>query len=94
MKEENIGKPPSANFGKKVQNADLKNLLRDFSLENFTVFSEAFAHLDDRQKCETYVKVLKYVLPVISAVRFEDAGAADTASGLLRAVSSYPDDKM
>lgn len=94
MKKENIGKSPSERCAKKLQNVELKKLLRDFSMENFNIFKEAFNRLDDRQKCDTYIKVLKHVVPTISAVKFEDADTASTASDLLRAVASYPDDKI
>lgn len=94
MNNENIGKSPSERCAKKLQNVELKKLLCNFSVKNYNSFEEAFDRMDDRQKCDIYIKVLKFVLPTISAVKFEDAESAASASDLLRAVASYPDNKI
>lgn len=74
---------------RKVRNRELKDLLREFAVDEFDEFVKDFRKLSKNQKCETYIKVLKYVLPTISAIKFEDAGSASSASELLHIAAKY-----
>ncbi len=71
----------------------LKELMRDFSIDKFHEFEEAFDKLKPKDKCSTYLQVVKFVIPTISSVAFEDAKNASTAIELLRAVSQYGKDE-
>lgn len=74
---------------RKAGNRELKDLLREFTVEEFDGFVKEYRKLNKRQRCETYIKVLKYVLPTISAIKFEDAGSASSASELLHIAAKY-----
>lgn len=83
------GKVQTRQSKQKKANRELKAMMRDFAIDEFDGFAEAFRTLDKNRKCDTYVKVLKYVLPTYSAIRFEDAGNATSASQLLRRAAAY-----
>ncbi len=68
---------------------ELKELMKNFSIDKFHDFEESFDKLTPKAKCATYLQVVKFVIPTISSVAFEDAKNASTAIELLRAVSQY-----
>lgn len=60
------------------KNTELKNKLRDFAIEDFDTFLDAFSRLSPRDKVDAYLKVLKFVLPTISSVQFDNEQQSST----------------
>lgn len=75
--------------GTRNKNAEMKDNMRNFALDNFDDFKEAYKELSAREKCCVYLKVVDFVVPKVSSVKFEDEGAANSAAQLLKAAAEY-----
>ena len=84
-KLEGSGRKP----GQKAQNQELRDLIRNFTRENWDTFVARMATLDDKEYCQLFEKLLKYVLPTISSVRFEQENAINGAVALLQRFAEY-----
>lgn len=76
-------------LGQKTKCREIRSLFRNFAIDKFDDFVEEFDKLGGKDKCEMYIKTVKYVLPTISSIKFEDARTANNAVELLRAAAQY-----
>ena len=76
--------------GSRTKNSELRELIRDFSLDKFVDYVEAFEKIDDpKDKAKEYREMLKYVVPTITAIQFEQEGAVSSAQEHLRALTGW-----
>lgn len=75
--------------GTKNKNSEIRDLLRNFARENFDDFVDNYNKLQPRDKTNMYMKVVEYVVPKVSAVKFEDAKNTNNAIELLRITAGY-----
>lgn len=76
--------------GSRTKNNELRDLIRDFSIDKFDEYMEAFEAIGDpKDKAKEYREMLKYVVPTITAVQFEQEGAVSNAQQHLRELTSY-----
>lgn len=76
--------------GSRTKNNELRELIRDFSLDKFKDYVEAFEAIDEpKDKAKEYREMLKYVVPTITAVQFETEGAVSSAQEHLRSLTGY-----
>lgn len=76
-------------LGTRNKNAEMKDNMRNFALENFEDFKTAYKLLPPEDRCRVYLKVVDFVVPKVSAVKFEDEGAINSAAELLKAAAEY-----
>jgi hypothetical protein len=84
-KEHKGGRP----LGTKNKNIALKDLLRDFTADNYAEFEGAFHRLNPKDKCATYLKVMEFVLPKVSSIKFDESTGAKNAMDLLKSYAAY-----
>lgn len=84
-KIEGAGRPPGA----KAKNAQLRDLLRDFCIDKFADYVQAFDQLSPKEKCDEYSKALQFVVPKVSAITFDDEAKASNALQHLRIIAEY-----
>ena len=76
--------------GSRTKNNELRDLIRDFSIDKFKEYMEAFEAIDEpKDKAKEYREMLKYVVPTITAVQFEQEGAVSSAQQHLRELTGY-----
>lgn len=75
--------------GTRNKNAEMKDNMRNFALDNFDDFKKAYKNLSPEDKCRVYLKVVDFVVPKVSSVKFEDEGTANSAAQLLKAAAEY-----
>lgn len=78
--------------GTKNKNTEMRNNLRDFVLNNYEKFEEAFDKLSPKMKCDVYLKAAEFVLPKMSSIKFEDAKDSNSGVDLLRITATYRND--
>lgn len=79
--------------GVRNKNTEMKDNLRNFMLENFEAFQASFRKLSDRDKCNIYLRTAEFVMPKISAIKFEEAKNANSAVELLRITAGYKEEE-
>lgn len=84
-KFEGEGRPPGA----KAKNALLRDLLRDFCIDKFADYVQAFEQLSPKEKCDEYSKALQFVVPKVSSITFDDESKASNALQHLRIIAEY-----
>lgn len=77
--------------GVRNKNTEMKENLRNFVLDNYDAFCDSFSKLSAKDKCAVYMKAVDFVVPKISAVKFEDSKNADSAIELLKIAAQYKD---
>jgi hypothetical protein len=70
--------------GRTKQSSVIKDMVRNFAIDKFDDFIEAFGKLGNKDKVDAYIKMLKYVLPTITAVQFDEQESTSPAMDLLR----------
>ena len=76
--------------GSRTKNNELRELIGDFSLDKFVDYVKAFESIDDpKDKAKEYREMLKYVVPTITAIQFEQEGAVSSAQEHLRALTGW-----
>lgn len=78
--------------GTRNKNTEIRDMLRDFTREKFPDFVENYEKLSPKDKTNMYMKVVEYVVPKVSAIKFEDAKNTNNAIELLRITAGYNDE--
>lgn len=76
---------PEARQAKK----QLRDLLRDFTEENYEKFTTEFKALRGKAACDVYLKALEFVRPRYASIPFEEIKEAQNALELLRGLAEY-----
>lgn len=50
----------------------LRDVFSKFTEDKFSDFEEAWGNLEDKDKCETYLKMSKFVVPSLSSIELND----------------------
>lgn len=79
--------------GTRNKNTVLKENMRNFVMENYDGFVEAFNKLGPKDKCAVYLKASEFVMPKISSIQFEDPKDSNSGLELLRIRASYKQGK-
>lgn len=77
--------------GVKHQNTELRAMLRNFAAEHYEDFVRRMSRLEDKDFCVMYEKLLKYNLPTISSIKFEDQTQVTNAFSLIKSLIDYKD---
>lgn len=91
--EEGHEKKGGRQKGVRNKNSEMKDNLRDFVLDNFEDFCESYKKLPAKEKCRIYMKAVEFVVPKVSAIKFEDSKEANSALELLKITAKYKDEK-
>lgn len=67
----------------------LKELLTEFTEDNFAEFEEEFHKLKGKPKCDIYIRILEFVRPKIASIQFDDIKEVNNAAELLKAFAAY-----
>lgn len=79
-----------AKKGVQSKNKELREMIRDFALNKYDDAIAAFDRISNpKDKFDSYCKMLRYLIPTVSAIKFEDAKEASTAVELLRIAAQY-----
>lgn len=79
-----------ARKGVQTKNKELREMIRDFASDKYDDAVSAFDSIrDPKDKFDAYCKLLRYVLPTVSAIKFDDAKEAKTAVELLKIAAQY-----
>lgn len=60
----------------------------------FDDFIESYEQLRPSKKCEIFLKLLEFIQPKMSSVKFEDGDASNSASDLLRIRSQFNEESQ
>ena len=75
--------------GVKNQNTEIRSMLRNLVIEEFPTYVKRLHGLDDDEYCKNFKDLLKYVVPQISSIKFEDSSEIKNASSLLKGLLEY-----
>ena len=78
--------------GVKNQNTEIRALLRNLVIDEFPTYVKRLHMLEDDKYCKSYETILKYVVPTISAIKFEDNADVKSAASLIRSLAQYDDE--
>lgn len=91
--EEGHEKKGGRQKGVRNKNTEMKDKLRDFVIDNFEDFCTSYGKLTAKEKCRIYMKALEFVVPKVSAIKFEESKDANSALELLKIAAKYKDEK-
>lgn len=80
--------------GKKNKNTLIKERIFEMVESHFDDFIESYDMLRPNKKCETFLKLLEFIQPKMSSVKFEDGDASNSASDLLRIRSQFNEESQ
>lgn len=80
--------------GKKNKNTLIKERIFEMVESHFDDFIESYDMLRPSKKCETFLKLLEFIQPKMSSVKFEDGDASNSASDLLRIRSQFNEESQ
>ncbi len=88
-KELGIVQKPAGN----KRNLELRNLVREGATDLFPEYIQSLYSLKqqgyDKDFCDQYIKMLKFVLPTISAIQFQEGKNASDAIQLMQIAGMY-----
>lgn len=76
----------------RTKNVMLRDLIRDFCIDKFKDYVQAFNELEPKDKCDEYAKMIQYVVPKITSVTFEEDDKATNAFNHLKQLAEYRKD--
>lgn len=75
------------------RNLELRNLVREGATDLFPEYIQSLYSLKsqgyDKDFCDQYIKLLKFVLPTISAIQFQEGKNASDAMQLMQIAGMY-----
>lgn len=77
--------------GVKNRGTETKERITGMVTSRFDDFMESFDKLPPAKKCDLFLKLVEFVLPKMSSVKFEEESASTSAAELLRERSRYED---
>lgn len=77
--------------GTKNLNTEVKERIAEMVSEHFDDFVASYNTLPARQKCALYMKLIEFVVPKVSSIKFEDLDGGNSALELLRLRAKYDD---
>lgn len=75
--------------GVKNRNTEIKERIAEMVGEKFDDFVEAFDKLPPKPKCALFIKLVEFVVPKVSAIKFEEEDGSNSAIELLRLRAQY-----
>ena len=75
--------------GQAASTRDLRNMLRNLAVEEFTRFVEELRKQKGKAYTDTMNQVYNYVIPKLSSVKVDDNGKAATMMDLINEVAQY-----
>lgn len=89
--ENGHGKTGGRKTGAKNRNTEIKERISEMVGCKFDDFVKAYDALPPRQKCALFIKLMEFVVPKVSAIKFEEADGSSSAIELLRLRAKYKD---
>ena len=77
--------------GARNHNTEIKNRIAEMVESRFDDFVKAYDSLPAKQKCATFLKLMEFAVPKVSAIKFEEEEGSNSAVELLRLRAKYKD---